>query len=107
MIRMIRLGKRRQVCSGDACGIARNLGRRSGGDDSSAVRAAARPHINDEVRVPDHIQIVFDDDHGGSIVNKRLEDAKERADIQRMQADGRFVKDEYGIGLCLDRKSVV
>ena len=71
------------------------------GNDRAAVGAAAGTHINDIVRIAYHIKIMFNDDHGCSMFDQCLEDAEQSLYIQRMQADGRFVENEDGIGLCL------
>ena len=51
------------------------------------------------IRIAQHIQVMLDDHDARSIVHERAEDVKQRADIQRMQADRRFVKDKQCIRL--------
>ena len=76
-----------------------DLIRRAGGDDTSSCFAAARPHINDIVRAADHVQIMFDHDHGRSLTDQCVKYAQQCLDIKRMQADGGFVEDEYRVRL--------
>ena len=59
--------------------------------------AAARSHVDYIVRIFDHIQVVFNDDNGRTVMKKRLKDAQQNLHIQRMQTDGGLVEDEYGI----------
>jgi hypothetical protein len=42
---------------------------------------------------------VLDDHDRCAVVQKRLEDAEQHANIQRMQADRRFIEDEDRVGL--------
>ena len=78
-----------------------DLIRRSLRHDPAARVSAARPHINDVVGIPDHIQIMLNDDDGRAARQQRLKYAQQHPHIQRVQADGRLVKDENGILLGL------
>ena len=43
---------------------------------------------------------MFNNNNGRSVIQKRLKDTQQNLHIQRMQADGGFVKDKNRIGLC-------
>ena len=88
-----------QKSSGYAFGACGNLVRRAAGDNLSACRAAAGPHVDDIIGTSDDIQIMLDDDDGCAAFDERFKDAQKRLHIQRMQADGRFIKDKDGIAL--------
>ena len=88
-----------QIFSGDAPGIFPDLLGGAGSDDLSAGFPAARAHIDDVVGVADHIQVVLDHHHSGALFDEGLEHAQQSPDLQRMQADGGFIKDKDGIRL--------
>ena len=73
--------------------------RRAGSHHRAALDTAARAHINDVVRVADHIQVMLNDDDGGSVLNQGLEHAKQNLHIGGVQADGGLIKDEQGVRL--------
>ena len=54
-----------------------------GGDDPAAGCAAARAHVNDIIRAADDIKIVFDHNDGRAVCNQRLENAEQRAHVER------------------------
>ena len=60
-----------------------DLGGRPGGDDPAAGCAAARAHVNDIIRAADDIEIVFDHNDGRAVCNQRLENAEQRAHVER------------------------
>ena len=60
---------------------------------------AAGSHINDIIRIADHIQIMFDHNHRCPMIHQCLKDMKQCLNIQRMQPYGRFIKDKYRISL--------
>ena len=61
--------------------------------------AAARSHVDHIVRIFDHIQVVFNDDNGRTVMKKRLKDAQQNLHIQRMQPDRRLIKHKHRIRL--------
>ena len=87
------------IFSGNAVGIFLYFLRRSDGYDLSACFTAARAHIDDVIGFSNHIKVMFDDDDSSTVVYKGLEDGKECPDVKRMEAGGRLVEDEDGIGL--------
>jgi len=57
---------------------ARDLRRRAGEDDPSAVGAAAGPEIDDPVGLADHVEIVLHDDDARPLVDELMERAGRR-----------------------------
>lgn len=74
---------------------------RARGHYPAALLSSAGTHIDDIVRTPYHIEIVFDDDDGRAVLNECLEHADERLYIERVQADCGLVEHENGILLGL------
>lgn len=70
---------------GDALRVLSYLFRRTYRHDASAGIAAARPHIHKVIRIADHIQIMLNDHHGGTVPDQLLEHAQQGLYIQRMQ----------------------
>jgi hypothetical protein len=50
--------------------------------------------VDDVVSAQDDVQVVFDDQYGGAVVEEPLQDLEEDADVQGVQADGRLVEYE-------------
>ena len=73
--------------------------RRAGSHHRAALGTAAGTHINEVVRVADHIQVMLNDNDGGSVLNQGLEHAEQNLHIGGVQADGGLIKDEQGIRL--------
>ena len=48
------------------------------------MHPAGRTHIDDVIRIVDHILIVFDDDQRRSLIEQGLKDIQKRLDIERM-----------------------
>ena len=69
------------------------------GDDSAAFFTAARAHVDNVVRVPDDVQIVFNNDDRRSVLNEIFKYSEKCLNVQWMKSDGRFVKDKNGIRL--------
>ena len=88
---IVRFSKILQIPSGHAVFIPCNIRRRSAGDDSASVLSAAGSHVDYIIRIGDHVQVVFDDDDGGTAVDQFLKNAGQRPDIQRMESDSRFI----------------
>ncbi len=44
--------------------------------------AAAGSHVDDEVRVGDHVEVVLDDDDGGSLGAEAVDDAEQHANVE-------------------------
>ena len=53
---------------GLGCRASKEVTRRSGEYDFSAVRAAARPHVDDPVRLRDKFKAMFDDDDRVAVI---------------------------------------
>ena len=70
--------------------------RRSACHNPPARISAAGAHIYDIIRIAYHIKIMLNDNHGGAAFKKRLKYAQQHLHIQRMQTDGRLVKDKNG-----------
>ena len=77
-------------------GVAGNLCGCAGGDDPSAGLPAAQPHVDDPVDVGDHVEVMFDDVHGGPGLHEPVPDPEQDAHAQRMQADAGLVEHEHG-----------
>ena len=73
--------------------------RRACENDPAALFAASRPHVDEVVRVPDHVRIVLDDHDRRAVRDELAEHAEERPDVERVKADGRLVEDEERVGL--------
>ena len=61
-----------QISSGDTAFVVLDILWRSGGYDPASGVSAARPHVDHIVGIPDHIQIVLNDNHRCTVVQKRL-----------------------------------
>ena len=81
-----------QISPGDTSLVRLDVFQRPRRDDRSALVASSRTHVNDVVRVADHVQVVLNDDHGGPLLDKVLEYLQQGHDIQGVQADGRLVQ---------------
>jgi len=55
--------------------------RRAAGYDAAAFGAAFRAHVNQVIRIDDHIQIMLDDNHGGTGCHQTVEDLQEHLHI--------------------------
>ena len=67
---------------------------RADGDDAAAVLSAAWPHVNNPVGGTDDVKIMFDDDDRRAVLDEMTEDLHKRADVKRMETDGRFVENK-------------
>ncbi len=103
MVRCLPLPDRRSVGNGDARSAGEILPRdRFGGlghpigcagdDDASAVRARARPHIDHVIGGAQHVEIVFDDEHGVAQIAQLAQHVDQPGGVARMQADRRLVE---------------
>src|SRR5919204_3412972 len=61
-------------------------------DNTSAVLAAFGAEVDDPVCIPNHVQIVFDDDHCVAKVRQSVQNIKQFLDIIEMQAGGGFIE---------------
>lgn len=73
--------------------------RRTPGNDPAAFLSSSRSHIHNIIRIPYDIKIMFDNNQCCPMINEGLENMEKRPHILRMQPDGRFIEDEYGITL--------
>ena len=83
----------REVLPGQRCGIRRDRGRRTFGDDSAAVHARARSHVDDVIGAVDRLLVVLDHDDGVADVAQVLERVEEAAVVALMQSDRGLVED--------------
>ena len=67
------------------------------GDDSAAGGASAGAHVDDVVGAADDVQVVLDDDYGGSLPDQVSKYVEQGLHVERMEADGGLVKDEDGV----------
>lgn len=67
--------------------------------DSSAFFAATGAEVDYIVAISNHVEVMLNDDDGCAKVEQLLEHPDERLCVQRMQPDGRFVKDEDAVVL--------
>ena len=63
------------------------------------ARVSAGAHIDDIVGVSDHVKVVLDDDDGRAVIQQRLKNTEQHANIQRMQADRRLIEHKDGVRL--------
>ena len=71
--------------------------RRAAGDNSAAFVSAAGTHVDNVIGIADYVQIMFDNNNRGAVFNKFLKNFHQGLNVERMQADGRFIKNKYGI----------
>ena len=64
----------------------RHLLRRAAGDDPAAVVAAFGTHVDDMVRRLDHVEVVFDRDHGVAHVAQPVEHPQQLVDVREVPA---------------------
>ena len=69
-----------------------NFLRRAARDDRAAAVSALRTEVDDMVRAFDHVEIVFDDDHGVAPVDEALQDVDESRDVVGRESRRRFVE---------------
>src|SRR5512133_882247 len=72
---------------------ARDLLRRSGGDDRSAARAALGSEIDDPVRRLDHVEVVLDDEHRVAAIDEAMEHVQQDAHVLEVEAGRGLVED--------------
>src|SRR5207237_6103129 len=60
---------------------------------AAAVRAAARPHVDEVVGGGEQVQVVVDDDDGGPGPQQPVEHSGQGGHVERVQAGGRLVED--------------
>ena len=90
---------RSEIPPRDAGLIFPDLLRCAAGDDPTACIPTAGAHIDDIVGVSDHVKVMLDDDDGRTVVQQRLKNTEQHANIQRMQADGRLIEHKDGVRL--------
>jgi hypothetical protein len=62
----------------------------------AAGRARSRTQVEDEVCVPDQVELVLDGDHGVAIVNELVENGDQLLDIGEVQTTCRLIEDIEG-----------
>ena len=80
-------------------GFFPDLLRRACCHDAAAALAAARPHVDDIVRVADDIKVVFDDNDRCAVVQQGLEHPQQHLHVQRVEADAGLIENEHRVGL--------
>jgi len=71
-----------------------DLFRRSGGDNFAAFVTSVWTEINHPIRGFDHVEIVFDHEHGMSGIDEALKNFQQHANIVEMQAGRWLVEKE-------------
>ncbi len=82
-----------QPRAGHAARVPRDVLGRPGGEDVTAVRAAARAHVDEVVGGGEQVQVVIDDDDRGAGFQQPVEHAGQGGHVERVQAGGRLVED--------------
>ena len=95
----VHLFQRAKVFPCDALGGICNFFRRTAGNDASALFSAARAPVDDVIGIPYDVKFMLDDNERRAVVDKCAEYRKECPYIERMEADGRFIKNENRIFL--------
>ncbi len=78
--------------------------RRSYRDNLASADAAFGAEVDHIVGSFDHVKIVFDDDQAGAVVDQGAKCGEQFVDVVKVQAGGRFVKDEKRFCPCFLRK---
>ena len=86
------LGVFAQRPAGVASGAGRDLLRRAGADDLAAGIPTLGPQVDDPVRRPDDVEVVFDHHQGVPLGLQPPEGLKKDGDVGEVQARGRFVE---------------
>ena len=86
-----------QEPAGETVGVAADVVGCALGDDAATLHASERTHVDDPVGVAHHVEIVFDDDDGGTVVDERLEHVEQREYVLGVQAYRRLVEYEQRI----------
>ena len=73
---------RSEIPPRDAGLIFPDLLRCAAGDDPAARVSAAGAHIDDIVGVSDHVKVMLDDDDGRAVVQQRLKNTEQHANIR-------------------------
>jgi putative heme transporter len=81
-----------QPGAGDAVRGAGDVLGRARGHDVTALRAAARAHVDEVVRGGEQVQVVVDDDDRGPGMQEPVEHPDEGGHVERVQPGGRLVE---------------
>src|SRR6185312_1774968 len=81
-----------EILRREACRVGEHFARRSRGNDVPAANARARPEIDQVIRGPHRLFIVFDDQHGVAHVAEPFEAGEQSGVVARVQADARFIE---------------
>src|SRR5262249_54081498 len=65
----------------------------TGGNHPAAGIASLRPEIDQVVRTPDHVEIVFDDDDRVALIHKLVQHIEQFARVLEVKTGGRLVED--------------
>ena len=82
-----------QVLSGDTAGSGDHIGIRAGRDDFAAAHAGTGTEIDEIVRGPHGLLVVFDDDDGIAHVAQPKKTSQQAFVVARMQTDARLIED--------------
>ena len=74
------------------CFQRRDFFGRPGGDDVAPSFAPFGSQIDQPIGALDHVEVVFDDDHRVASIDQSAEDIEQTANLVKMQAGRRFVK---------------
>src|SRR5688572_26823849 len=85
--------QRAQELGSCRCTVCRNDFRRAAGDDAAATATALRSEVNHEIRAPDHVQIVLDDDDRVALIDEFVEHVQQLAGVFEVKSGGRFIED--------------
>src|SRR4030095_17139669 len=85
--------ERLKILARDRLRLPRDLLRRAARDDAAAGGTTFGPQIDQMIRAPDHIQVVFDDDDGVALIHELVEHVEQLARVFEVQTGGRLVED--------------
>lgn len=60
----------------------------------SPVNPTTEPHVNDIIGIGNQIEVVFDRNDRGTLLNQAVKDLDQLLNIQLVQAHGWFIKDK-------------
>ena len=72
---------------------------RSGADDLAAACASVWTQVDHVIRMTNHIQMMLDDDHGVSLLDKLSKDFNKLLDIDKVEPRRGFIEDEKRMAL--------
>ncbi len=79
--------------------LPHDLFRRPFSDLFTSFVASFRPQVQDEVRVPQDLEVVFDDHHRVSLIEQDIQRFEQRPDVVQVETGGGLVEQEQRVGL--------